>query len=102
VAGRLLMEGGPIGPGGQQPAERPIPGTVTFTAPGHQRVSVRVGRSGTFSVFLPPGRYQVSGRSPDITQESGGRTQEPPCSQPLATTVTPGHAVTIAVVCVVP
>src|SRR6516225_12322407 len=34
LAGKLVMEGGPLGPGGQQPGERPMSGTVTFTAAG--------------------------------------------------------------------
>ena len=63
VTGRLLIEGGPISPGGQQPGERPIPGTVTFTAAGRRPVAVGVGASGTFSAWLPPGRYQVDRKS---------------------------------------
>jgi hypothetical protein len=73
VAGKLVMEGGPLGPGGKQPGERSISGTVTFTAAGHKTVSVTVGPSGTFSVPLPPGRYQVSGRSPHIVEVDGGK-----------------------------
>jgi len=42
VTGRLLIEGGAMGPGGQQPGERPIPGTVTFTRAGHRPVAVGV------------------------------------------------------------
>ena len=103
VTGRLLIEGGPIGPGGQQPGERPIPGTVTFAAAGHRPVSVRVGTSGKFSAWLPPGRYRVAGRSPDIeTVTSSGKTVEQTCSQPLSVTVSAQRAATIAVVCIVP
>ena len=40
------MEGGPLGPGGKQPGERPMSGTVTVTAAGHQAVTVTVGSSG--------------------------------------------------------
>ena len=101
LAGRLLMEGGAIGPGGQQPGPRAIPGTVTFAA-GHQRVTVSVGPSGTFSVQLPPGRYYASGRSPFITQISGGSERQLPCSQPLPVTITAGQTATIAVTCIVP
>src|ERR1700755_2824499 len=68
LRGKLVMEGGPLGPGGKQPGERPMSGTVTFTAAGHQPVTVKVGASGTFSVPLPPGRYHVSGQSPDIME----------------------------------
>ena len=76
------MEGGPLGPGGKQPGERPMSGTVTFTAAGHQPITVKVGSSGTFSVPLPPGRYQVSGRSADVMEIDGGHSREAPCSQP--------------------
>jgi len=103
VTGRLLIEGGPIGRGGQQPGERPIPGTVTFAAAGHRPVSVRVGTSGKFSAWLPPGRYRVAGRSPDIeTVTSSGKTVEQTCSQPLSVTVSAQRTATIAVVCIVP
>ena len=102
LAGRLVMEGGPIGPGGQQPGGRPIPGTVTVTAAGHRRVTVRVGPSGTFSVRLPPGRYQLSGRSPDIMEVSNGSEQELPCSQPSSVTVTARQTAVVAVTCIVP
>jgi hypothetical protein len=102
LAGRLVMEGGPMGPGGQQPGERPMAGTVTFTAAGHQPVAVKVGSSGAFSVPLPPGRYRVSGRSPDIMEVDGGHSRELPCSQPTSATVTAGHTATITLSCVVP
>ncbi len=103
VTGRLLIEGGPSGPGGRQPGERPIPGTVTFTASGHRPVSVGVGTSGKFSAWLAPGRYRVAGRSPDIeTVTSSGKTVEQTCSQPSSVTVSARHAATIAVVCIVP
>ena len=106
LAGRLVMEGGPMGPGGQQPGERPMRGTVTFTAAGHRQVAVQVGASGTFSVQLPPGTYQVSGRSPAIQTSNGsgasGTEQELPCSQPLSAKITAGHTATITVTCIVP
>jgi hypothetical protein len=102
LAGRLVMEGGPIGPGGQQPGERPIAGAVTVTAAGHQPVSVKVGSSGAFSVPLPPGRYQLSGRSPAIVEVDGGHSRELPCSQPASATVTAGHTATITLTCIVP
>ena len=102
LAGRLVMEGGPMRPGGQQPGERPMPGTVTFTAAGHQPVTVTVGSSGAFSVPLAPGRYQVSGRSSDIMQVDGGHSRELPCSQPASAAVTAGHTATITLTCVVP
>jgi hypothetical protein len=102
VSGRFLMEGGPLGPGGQQPRERAISGRVTFTGAGGHDVTVRVGRSGAFSAQLPAGRYEVSGRSPSLVEVSDGSGLEPPCSPPLSVTVTAGHTATIAVTCIVP
>jgi hypothetical protein len=86
---------------------------VTFTAAGHRRIEVRVGRSGAFSVSLPPGRYQVSGRSPSVVTVSNGATVgvrgvikgsewEAPCSQPLSVTVTGHRTVRAAITCYVP
>jgi hypothetical protein len=103
VTGRLLIEGGPVSPYGQQPGERPIPGTVTFATARHRPVSVGVGASGRFSVWLPPGRYQAAGRSPDIiTVTDSGRNLEQTCSGPVSVTVTARHTATVAVVCIVP
>jgi hypothetical protein len=102
LAGRLVMEGGPMGPGGQQPGERPISGTVTITAAGHRPVTVRVGSSGAFSVPLAPGRYQVSASSPAIAEDDGGHRRVLPCSQPASATVVAGHTTTVALMCVVP
>ena len=102
VTGRFFIEGGPLGPGGQQPGKRPISGTVTFTGAGHRYFSVHARSSGDFTVQLPPGRYRVSGRSPSIVEVSGGARRILPCSQPLTVTVTAGHAANIAVTCIVP
>jgi hypothetical protein len=102
VTGKLVMVGGPLGPGGKQPADRPLRGTVTFTASGHRQVAVRVGRSGTFSAALAPGRYQVSGRSPDVIEDNGKTQREMPCSQPQAAVITAGRTSTVTVACVVP
>jgi hypothetical protein len=103
VTGKLLIEGGALGPGGRQPGERPIPGTVTFTGTGHRPVQVAVGASGKFSAWLPPGRYDVAGRSPDIeTVTESGMDLEQTCSQPLSVTVRARPAAAISVVCIVP
>jgi len=115
VTGRLLLEGGPPGrPGGRQPGPRPIRGVLTFTTAGQRPVRARAGRTGVFSVRLPPGRYRVSGRSPmvmtvsngatvtDSGQLLSGREWERPCSFPLSVTVTAGHTTRAAVICPVP
>jgi hypothetical protein len=80
IAGRLVSEGG------RQPGQRPMPGTVAFTAAGHHQVTVRVGNSGIFSVELPPGSYQVFG----------------PCSRPVPVTVTANHTTHVNVICIIP
>jgi hypothetical protein len=77
VTGRLLSRGG------QPPGQRPMPGTVAFTAAGQPQVTVRVQNSGIFSVQLPPGRYHVSG----------------PCPQSLFVTVTAHHTTHVNVIC---
>jgi hypothetical protein len=103
LKGRLVMEGGALGPGGQQPGERPLSGTVTLTAAGKRRVSVQVGSSGAFSVPLLPGTYQILGRSPFIETTNGGSGwQEQTCSEPLSATVVAGHTTTVTVICIVP
>ena len=102
VTGKLLMEGGPIGPGGQQPGERPIAGTVTFTAAGHRPVQVRAGASGKFSAALPPGRYQVVWRSPAIITVTGSGHQEQTSSRGPSVTVSARHTATITLVAIVP
>ena len=114
VTGRLVLEGGPVRPGGRQPGPRPIHGTVTFRTAGHRPVRVRVGRSGIFTVGLPPGRYRVSGRSPAVMTVSNGAAVtdsgqllsgtewQTPCSLPLSVTVTTHHTARAAVICAVP
>jgi hypothetical protein len=103
VTGRFLIEGGPVRPGGGQPGERPLRGTVTFTTAGERTVSFPVGRSGAFSVALAPGTYHVSGRSPEIMEvSSGGAQHETVCSRPLTVHVTGQHALQVAVTCIVP
>jgi hypothetical protein len=103
VTGRFLIEGGPMRPGGGQPGERPLRGTVTFTAASEQTVSVVVGRSGAFSLALAPGTYHVSGRSPELMEvSSGGAQHETVCSRPLTVHVTGQQTIKIAITCIVP
>ena len=87
---------------------------LTFTTAGHRPVRAWAGRTGVFSVRLPPGRYRVSGRSPmvltvsngaavtDTGQLLSGREWEKPCSIPLSVTVTARHTTRAAVICPVP
>ena len=102
VTGRLVLEGGPLGPGGQQPGERPITGSVRFTAGRGQVVTIAVGSAGTFSARLPAGTYAVSGRSPSVTGVRNGTSRQTPCSQPISVTVTARHTTRITLTCIVP
>ena len=55
------------GPGGGVADQRPMPGTVAFTAAGHAPTTVPVPDSGVFSVQLPPrplSRVRVLWRGP--------------------------------------
>jgi hypothetical protein len=67
VTGRFARVGGPA-PG----APFPLPGTITARSATGQTYTVTAGRDGRFTLSLPPGRYQVTGRSPLI--ESGHAT----------------------------
>jgi hypothetical protein len=102
VTGKLVIEGGPIGPGGQQPGQRPIPGTVQFTAHGRPSVTTQADNSGTFSVTLPAGTYDVSGSTPSITGTGNGASRQAPCARPLSVAVTSKHTTTITLICIVP
>ena len=106
VKGRLVREGGPLGPGGQQPATRPISGVVQFIGPSGQVTQVKVGRSGAFTVTLVPGTYRVRGRSPAVVEVSnagrGGKTTERPCTIPKTVTVRDQSTIGITLACVVP
>lgn len=106
VKGRFVREGGPLGPGGQQPATRPISGVVRFIGPSGQVTRVRVGRSGAFTVTLVPGIYRVLGSSPAVVEVSssatGSKATEPPCTIPKTVQVTDQSTIGITLACVVP
>ena len=103
VTGTFVREGGPLGPGGRQPAEVRLPGLIQFITANKQTFKVTAGKNGTFEVRLPTGTYSVVGRSPDIEEVDGnGPGRETPCSVPLSVKVTSGHTSKITVTCVVP
>jgi hypothetical protein len=102
VAGRLVLEGGPRGPGGQQPGIRPLPGTVRFADGHHQPVTVRTTSAGAFSVQLPAGRYHVSERSPRILLVNADGTASQEWSTPVPVTITAHHTTTITLTIIVP
>ena len=102
LTGKLSIEGGPIGPGGKQPGERPIPGTVTLTAAGHRPVTIKVGNSGRFSAWLPSGRYRVVWRSPAIITVTDSGHEEQTSSPAPPVTISARHVATITLVAIVP
>jgi hypothetical protein len=103
VDGSFLREGGPISPGGQQPADQPLAGTIRFSRGRHQRIYVHVGKSGRFKATLPAGTFAVSGRSPSIEEQlPSGKLREIWCSRPLSVKVRAGRRERITVTCLVP
>jgi hypothetical protein len=102
VTGRLVREGGPLGPGGQQPGAHPIPGTIRFTAGQHRVIMVRTSRAGRFSVQLPAGKYQVADRSPRLLLVAANGIARQTWSRPVTVTVTGHHVTRITLVIAVP
>jgi hypothetical protein len=103
VTGVFHRVGGPLRPHGKQPRVVPLTGRMRFSRPGHPAVSVPVGRSGRFTVQLPPGSYRVTGVTPDIVEVlNNGRQLDGRCSGPQNLRVRPGHTGHITVVCAVP
>jgi hypothetical protein len=98
VSGSLVMEGGPIPPGGNQPPVRPLPGTVSFTAARHRPVTVTVPASGRFTVRLAAGTYRASATTPNITGP-GGKHGTCPDPSPVRVAARPVH---ITIACIVP
>ncbi len=59
VHGTFVRVGGPA-PG----AAVPLPGSITARASNGRTFTAAAGRSGRFTLSLPPGSYLVTGRSP--------------------------------------
>jgi hypothetical protein len=98
ITGTLTMAGG-LAPGTSQPVAGEV--TVTYSGPDHYEAApntdpiavVQVGDDGSFSVTVPPGRYDVSGRSPSF----GDGTY--PCDSAGLVRVTAATSVSADVVC---
>jgi hypothetical protein len=91
LAGHLYGVGGPATIAAP-PSPRPWPGTVTVTGSGVQ-INVSVGADGAYSVRVPPGRYTVTGRSPQFN--SGAAL----CQAVGIATVIKGHTTKADVLC---
>jgi hypothetical protein len=102
VTGRLVREGGPLGPGGQQPGMHPIPGTVRLTGGDHQVITVRTSSAGRFSVQLPAGRYYVADRSPAILLVGSDGIGRQTWSSAVSVTVTARHTTRVTLASIVP
>jgi hypothetical protein len=102
VTGRLVREGGPLGPGGQQPGMHPISGTVRFTSGDHRVITVRTSSADMFSVQLPAGRYDVSDRSPAILLVGSDGISRQAWSSPVSVTVTAHHTARVTLTSIVP
>lgn len=59
VPGVFVRAGGPA-PG----SPVPLPGTITARTATGKTFTATAGRDGRFTLWLPPGAYQVTGRSP--------------------------------------
>ncbi len=97
--GTMVREGGPLGPGGQQPSRQRIPGVITITGAGHQPRRVRAGHSGRFSMLLPAGRYRLCGAAPRNAGPGGAAAR---CALPRQVTIRPGRTTTVTVIFAVP
>jgi hypothetical protein len=60
VTGTLIF-GGPVGRIG------PVPGHVVAANSASGQFTVTAGDNGRFRLYLPPGRYQLTGHSPKVT-----------------------------------
>jgi len=102
VTGRLIVDGGPIGPHGRQPGTHAIPGTIKFTGSEDQVVTIRTGRTGVFSGQLPAGRYSVSYRSPHLLAAGSRGPFHQTWAQPVSVAVTADHTTKITLTAYVP
>jgi hypothetical protein len=61
VSGDFVMVGGPA-PG----IRRPLPGQIAATNTAGRRFTGTVGKGGRCAMWLPPGTYHLTGRSPRV------------------------------------
>ena|SRR5437870_4763645 len=85
VTGHLQMVGGPVN------VTIPVPGSITIQ--GDAERTVEVGSNGAFSIAVLPGRYTLTGRSP---QYNGG---EGLCSAVIPVVVRSGETTSADVGC---
>ena len=65
VTGMLVRVGGPAGQSGPPPP-LPLPGTIVARNAAGQQFTATAGNDGRFELSLPPGRYWLTGHSPQV------------------------------------
>jgi len=65
VTGMLVRVGGPATLSGPPPP-LPLPGTVVARNAAGQQFTATAGNDGRFELSLPPGRYRLTGHSPQV------------------------------------
>jgi hypothetical protein len=65
VTGMLVRVGGPPTLSGPPPS-LPLPGTVVARNAAGQQFTATAGNDGRFDLSLPPGRYRLTGHSPQV------------------------------------
>lgn len=91
----LVRSGGPPGKNGPPPS-LPLPGTIVARDAAGQQFTATAGNDGRFRLSLPPGRYRLTGHSPQVMVNN----QQMACSAQAAVQVTERHPVrNISVVC---
>jgi hypothetical protein len=66
VTGIFLMVGGPASITHPNGVRLPLPGRVIATSTTGERFTVSTGKSGRFTMLLPPGTYHLTGYSPRV------------------------------------
>jgi hypothetical protein len=89
VKGTYELEGGPIGPGGQNPPIQPLNGIITATGRnGHAKA---VAKNGHFTMQLRPGTYKLTGWTGAIKEMNGSTVVENGMHCGSATVVVTAH-----------
>jgi hypothetical protein len=83
VTGMLVRVGGPATQSGPPPP-LPLPGTIVARNAAGQQFTATAGDDGRFELSLPPGRYRLTGHSPQVWINN----QQMPCSAQDAIQVT--------------
>lgn len=99
ISGTFLMVGGPADYANPNGTVIPLRGHVTATSIAGGRFTVRTGRSGRFTMLLPPGSYHLAGYTSQVHADS----HQLPCLAVRPVKVRAGKSTRgVEVVCSVP